>query len=280
MILYTALICWICIANCEWPIILEVKLLSCVPLFATPWTVAYQAPPAMGFSRQEYWSGLPFPSPGDLPDQKHLCFLLGPGSKVAPKGPFPPRTPIPFPSSLSFSHPLPQASISSSYPPPPFLLSLSHLSFSFPSASHRLLIIPSSLPAMLSPLWSVLSIPFLSPRPFPPLSPQLHQPTHNKLATPTPELAAWSSGWAGWSGPAGGPCVHRLAAAGSTPAQVPPPRRVNSPLRHLLLVGGPVSILAAPHAGAGSRSVNKNAEYGLGGGERRGREPARQGSKE
>ena len=37
-------------------------------LFATPWTVAYQALPSMGFSRQEYWSGLPFPSPGDLPD--------------------------------------------------------------------------------------------------------------------------------------------------------------------------------------------------------------------
>ena len=36
--------------------------------FATPWTVAYQAPPSMGFSRQEYWSGLPFPSPGDLPN--------------------------------------------------------------------------------------------------------------------------------------------------------------------------------------------------------------------
>ena len=34
----------------------------------TPWTVAYQAPPSMGFSRQEYWSGLAFPSPGDLPD--------------------------------------------------------------------------------------------------------------------------------------------------------------------------------------------------------------------
>ena len=46
----------------------EVKSLSCVRLFATPWTVAYQAPPFMGFSRQEYWSGLPFPSPGDLPD--------------------------------------------------------------------------------------------------------------------------------------------------------------------------------------------------------------------
>ena len=43
-----------------------VKLLSCVRLFATPWTVAYQVPPSMGFSRQEYWNGLPFPSPGDL----------------------------------------------------------------------------------------------------------------------------------------------------------------------------------------------------------------------
>ena len=46
----------------------NVKLLSCVRLFETPWTVAYQAPLSMGFSRQEYWSGLPFPSPGVLPD--------------------------------------------------------------------------------------------------------------------------------------------------------------------------------------------------------------------
>ena len=45
-----------------------VQSLSRVQLFATPWTVAYQASPSMGFSRQEYWSGLPFPSPGDLPD--------------------------------------------------------------------------------------------------------------------------------------------------------------------------------------------------------------------
>ena len=45
----------------------KVKSLSCVRLFATPWTAAKQAPPSMGFSRQEYWSGLPFPSPGDLP---------------------------------------------------------------------------------------------------------------------------------------------------------------------------------------------------------------------
>ena len=47
---------------------MKVKLLSRVRLFATSWTVAYQASPSMGFSRQEYWSGLPFPSPGDLPD--------------------------------------------------------------------------------------------------------------------------------------------------------------------------------------------------------------------
>ena len=43
-------------------------LLSCVRLFATPWTVAHQAPLSMGFSRQRYWSGISFPSPGDLPN--------------------------------------------------------------------------------------------------------------------------------------------------------------------------------------------------------------------
>ena len=48
------------------PICAKVKSLSCVQLFATPWTVACQAPLSMGFSRQEYWSGLPFPFP-------HLC---------------------------------------------------------------------------------------------------------------------------------------------------------------------------------------------------------------
>ena len=47
---------------------MKVKSLSCVLLFATPWIVAHQAPPCMGFSRQEYWSGVPFPSPGYLPD--------------------------------------------------------------------------------------------------------------------------------------------------------------------------------------------------------------------
>ena len=50
------------------PFRVKVKSLSRVGLFATPWTVAQQAPPSMGFSRQEYWSGLLFPSPGDLPD--------------------------------------------------------------------------------------------------------------------------------------------------------------------------------------------------------------------
>ena len=45
-------------------------LLSHVWLFATPWTVDHQAPLSMEFSRQEYWSGLPFPSPGDLPNPR------------------------------------------------------------------------------------------------------------------------------------------------------------------------------------------------------------------
>ena len=55
-----------------------VKLLSRVRLFAIPWTVAYQAPPSMEFSRQEYWSGLPFPAPGDLPNPR-----IEPGSPTS-----------------------------------------------------------------------------------------------------------------------------------------------------------------------------------------------------
>ena len=50
------------------PISKKVKSFSRVLLFVTPWTVACQAPLSMGFFRQEYWSGLPFPSPGDLSD--------------------------------------------------------------------------------------------------------------------------------------------------------------------------------------------------------------------
>ena len=60
---HTIHICILCIDS-------AVKLLSCVQIFATPWTVAYQASPSMGFSQQEYWSGLPFPSPGDLPNPR------------------------------------------------------------------------------------------------------------------------------------------------------------------------------------------------------------------
>ena len=54
----------------------KVKLLSRVRLFATPWTVAYQAPPSMGFSRQEYWSGVPSPSPNML-SRLIITFLKG-----------------------------------------------------------------------------------------------------------------------------------------------------------------------------------------------------------
>ena len=54
----------------------EVKSLSRVRLFVTPWTEAYQAPPSMGFSRQEYWSGLPCPPPGDLLTQGLDLHLL------------------------------------------------------------------------------------------------------------------------------------------------------------------------------------------------------------
>ena len=46
----------------------ESEVAQLCPTLGTPWTIAYQAPLSMGFSRLEYWSGLPFPSPGDLPD--------------------------------------------------------------------------------------------------------------------------------------------------------------------------------------------------------------------
>ena len=58
------------------PLKVKVKSLRRVWLFETPWTVAHQVPPPMRFSRQEYWSGLPFPSPGDLPDLTPLLNLL------------------------------------------------------------------------------------------------------------------------------------------------------------------------------------------------------------
>ena len=70
----------------------KVKLLSHVLLFATPWTVAHEAPLSMGFSRQDYWSGLPFSSPGDLPD---LGIELGSSALQADSLPSePPGTPL------------------------------------------------------------------------------------------------------------------------------------------------------------------------------------------
>ena len=56
----------IIISSINWP--LSARLLSCVQLFVAPWTAACQVPLPMEFSRHEYWSGLPFPSPKDLPD--------------------------------------------------------------------------------------------------------------------------------------------------------------------------------------------------------------------
>ena len=65
------------------PLVLDV--LSCVQLFETPWTVARQAPLSMGFSRQEYWSGLPFPSLGDLPKPRiELTSPLSPELQLDP----------------------------------------------------------------------------------------------------------------------------------------------------------------------------------------------------
>ena len=71
---------------------MKVKSLSHVGLLATPWTAAYQAPPSMGFSRQEYWSGVPLPSPNMLsrlvitflPRSKHLLisWLQSPSAEI------------------------------------------------------------------------------------------------------------------------------------------------------------------------------------------------------
>ena len=58
----------------------KVKSLSCVRFFATPWIAACHVPPSMGFSKQEYWSRLPFPSPEDLPDsgnQTQVSCIVG-----------------------------------------------------------------------------------------------------------------------------------------------------------------------------------------------------------
>ena len=63
-ICYTCVYVCVCVCVCA----LVLSSFSRVQLFATLWTVAHQAPLSMGFSRKEYWSELPFPPPGDLPD--------------------------------------------------------------------------------------------------------------------------------------------------------------------------------------------------------------------
>ena len=63
-ILQARILEWVAISfSNAWKWEVKVKLLSCARVLATPWIAAYQAPPSMGFSRQEYWSGLPLPSP-------------------------------------------------------------------------------------------------------------------------------------------------------------------------------------------------------------------------
>ena len=72
-----------------WKWKVKLKSLSCVQLLVTPWTAAYQAPPSMGFSRQEYWSGLPLPSPTyesseiDLASQQIMRFASTPAKHSA-----------------------------------------------------------------------------------------------------------------------------------------------------------------------------------------------------
>ena len=63
-ILQARILEWVAISfSNAWKWKVKVKSLSCASLLVTPWTAAYQAPPSMGFSRQEYWSGVPLPSP-------------------------------------------------------------------------------------------------------------------------------------------------------------------------------------------------------------------------
>ena len=75
------------------------KSLSRVQLFVIPWTVVYQASLSMGFSRPEYWSGLPFPSPGDLPDLG--IELMSPALQADALPSEPPGKPF---NSVQYSH--------------------------------------------------------------------------------------------------------------------------------------------------------------------------------
>ena len=79
-ILQARTLAWVAISfSNAWKWKVKVKSLSRVGLLATPWTAAYQAPPSMGFSRQEYWSGLPLPSPEDDTRESKNKFHLSSG---------------------------------------------------------------------------------------------------------------------------------------------------------------------------------------------------------
>ena len=68
---------WVAISYSNtWKWKVKVKSLSPVWLLATPWTAAYQAPPSMGFSRQEYWNGVPSPSPKYMTKHIHICMNI------------------------------------------------------------------------------------------------------------------------------------------------------------------------------------------------------------
>ena len=78
---------WVAISfSIAWKWKVKVKSLSRIRLLATPWTAAYQAPPSMGFSRQEYWSGVPLPSPKEIFTQ----YLLYTGAVVYQNEPLTP----------------------------------------------------------------------------------------------------------------------------------------------------------------------------------------------
>ena len=76
-ILQARILEWVAISfSNAWKWKMKVKSLSRARLLATPWTGAYQAPPSMGFSRQEYWSGVPLPSPKDLYIENYKTLLF------------------------------------------------------------------------------------------------------------------------------------------------------------------------------------------------------------
>jgi len=111
-------------SNQPTPLKKKMKSFSRVQLFVTLWMVAYQAPPSMGFSRQEYWSGLPFPSPGNLhsPGIKPRFPALQADALLSE----PPRKPQHHPTGLSSAHSPQSASLESTPMSLPFSLGCEH----------------------------------------------------------------------------------------------------------------------------------------------------------